>query len=208
MVVHTTDVLCGTNPEEGPRRLPGLLEPPELFHGGPPLRFPEGGWYLAYPPHSGDLGEPGKSRGSSSASGSRGVHGDAGGRSAIDESATGVIHKRPRGWSSGDRLRARVDNPERGRGQPEERRSGLTGIRTPEEAEPAVFEFIAGWYNTRRCHSALNVDRPSSMNRGTGVSTKTQAQTCPPKRGRSKRASVPGIKSHPLSSQLRDLRQC
>jgi putative transposase len=29
-------------------------------------------------------------------------------------------------------------------------------LRTPEEAETAVFESIVGWYNSRRRHSALN----------------------------------------------------
>jgi len=33
-------------------------------------------------------------------------------------------------------------------------------LRTPEEAEQAVFEFIEGWYNTRRRHSALNYHSP------------------------------------------------
>jgi len=33
-------------------------------------------------------------------------------------------------------------------------------LRTPEEAERAVFEFIEGWYNPRRRHSALNYDSP------------------------------------------------
>lgn len=33
-------------------------------------------------------------------------------------------------------------------------------LRTPEEAEMAVFEFIEGWYNSRRRHSALNYDSP------------------------------------------------
>src|SRR4030065_18276 len=33
-------------------------------------------------------------------------------------------------------------------------------FRSPEEAERAVFEFIEGWYNTRRRHSALNYNSP------------------------------------------------
>jgi putative transposase len=33
-------------------------------------------------------------------------------------------------------------------------------LRTPAEAEMAVFEFIEGWYNSRRRHSALNYDSP------------------------------------------------
>ena len=33
-------------------------------------------------------------------------------------------------------------------------------FRTPEEAERAVFEFIEGWYNTRRRHSALEYNSP------------------------------------------------
>ena len=35
-----------------------------------------------------------------------------------------------------------------------------TRLRTPEEAEGAVFEFIEGWYNPHRRHSALNYDSP------------------------------------------------
>jgi putative transposase len=33
-------------------------------------------------------------------------------------------------------------------------------LRTPEEAELAVFEFIEGWYNSRRRHSALDFQSP------------------------------------------------
>lgn len=33
-------------------------------------------------------------------------------------------------------------------------------LRTPEEAETAVFEFIEGWYNSRRRHSALKYHSP------------------------------------------------
>jgi putative transposase len=33
-------------------------------------------------------------------------------------------------------------------------------LRTPEEAEMAVFEFIEGWYNSRRRHSALDMKSP------------------------------------------------
>jgi len=33
-------------------------------------------------------------------------------------------------------------------------------LRTPEEAEMAVFEFIEGWYNSRRRHSALDMQSP------------------------------------------------
>jgi putative transposase len=35
-----------------------------------------------------------------------------------------------------------------------------TRLRTPQEAEMAVFEFIEGWYNSRRRHSALNYNSP------------------------------------------------
>jgi len=35
-----------------------------------------------------------------------------------------------------------------------------TRLRSPEEAESAVFEFIEGWYNPCRRHSALNYDSP------------------------------------------------
>jgi transposase-like protein len=34
------------------------------------------------------------------------------------------------------------------------------GLRTPEEAETAVFEFIEVWYNSRRRHSALDIQSP------------------------------------------------
>jgi putative transposase len=33
-------------------------------------------------------------------------------------------------------------------------------LHTPEEAEMAVFEFIEGWYNSRRRHSALDMQSP------------------------------------------------
>jgi putative transposase len=33
-------------------------------------------------------------------------------------------------------------------------------LRSPEEAEMAVFEFIEGWYNSRRRHSALDFQSP------------------------------------------------
>ncbi len=33
-------------------------------------------------------------------------------------------------------------------------------LRTPAEAEDAVFEFIEGWYNSHRRHSALNYVSP------------------------------------------------
>lgn len=35
-----------------------------------------------------------------------------------------------------------------------------TRLRTPEEAQAAVFEFIEGWYNPHRRHSALNYESP------------------------------------------------
>jgi putative transposase len=35
-----------------------------------------------------------------------------------------------------------------------------TRPRTREEAEAAVFEFIEGWYNSHRRHSALNYTSP------------------------------------------------
>ncbi len=35
-----------------------------------------------------------------------------------------------------------------------------TTLRTPREAELAVFQFIEGWYNRRRRHSALGYDSP------------------------------------------------
>jgi putative transposase len=33
-------------------------------------------------------------------------------------------------------------------------------FRTPAEARAAVFDFIEGWYNTQRRHSALNYESP------------------------------------------------
>ena len=36
-----------------------------------------------------------------------------------------------------------------------------TRLRTLQEAEMAVFEFIEGWYNSRRRHSALNYNSPA-----------------------------------------------
>ena len=52
MVIHTTDVLCGTKAEKGPPEASRLLEHSQLFHGGPPLRFPEGGgtWHTPLTP--------------------------------------------------------------------------------------------------------------------------------------------------------------
>jgi hypothetical protein len=66
----------------------------------------------------------------------------------------------------------------------ERRRSEKGGIRTG-------YESIEGGHDSRRPHSALNIDRRSSINRSTGVSTKTQARTCPPKRGSSTRCGLP-----------------
>jgi len=60
----------------------------------------------------------------------------------------------------------------------ERRGSEKGGMRTGHE-------FIGGGHDYRRPHSALNMDRRWSINRSAGVSTKTQAQNCPPKRGRS-----------------------
>jgi hypothetical protein len=68
---------------------------------------------------------------------------------------------------------------------PSERRRSEKGcIRTG-------YEFIERGHDSRRPHTALNVDRRSSMNRSTGVSTKTQARTCPPKRGSSSTSVCP-----------------
>ena len=161
------------------------------------MRFREGG-YRDTPLQTASLGASPRSAGRSSASGFRGLRGDAAGR--LPRSATGAIHKRPCGWSLGDRLRAHVDNPMRRRRQPQERRSGLSGIRTPQEAKPAGSESIEGGHDSRSRHSALNTDRLSSMNRSTGVSTKTQAQNCPPKRGRSTPRSRSGRASSFVAS--------
>jgi putative transposase len=58
-------------------------------------------------------------------------------------------------------------------------------FHTPEEAERAVFEFIEGWYNTRRRHSALHYNSPVQYESRYWGSTKTQARTSAPKRGNS-----------------------
>jgi transposase InsO family protein len=38
-------------------------------------------------------------------------------------------------------------------------------FHTQAEARPAVFEFIEGWYNTQRRHSALDYDSPIEYER-------------------------------------------
>ena len=43
-------------------------------------------------------------------------------------------------------------------------------FRTPGEAEPVVFEWIEGWYNTRRRHSSLGYRSPSEFERMHGES--------------------------------------
>jgi len=58
-------------------------------------------------------------------------------------------------------------------------------FHSPEEAERAVFEFIEGWYNTRRRHSALGYNSPIEYESRYWRSTKTQARTSAPKRGSS-----------------------
>jgi len=171
-------------PHEAPGNFPGWWSPPSSFMVGQQCVSERRG-YRDTPLQTGSLGASRRSAGRSSASGFRGLPGDAAGR--LPRSATGVIHKRPCGWSLGDRLRAHVDNPARRRGQPQKRRFGLSGIRTPEEAKPAGSESIEGGHDSRRRHSPMNTNHLSSMDRSTGVSTKTQAQNCPPKRGRSNR---------------------
>ena len=55
-----------------------------------------------------------------------------------------------------------------------------TRLRTPEEAERAVFEFIEGWYNLHRRHSALNYDSPmeyESKNLGVTQTTSPNLST-------------------------------
>jgi putative transposase len=55
-----------------------------------------------------------------------------------------------------------------------------TRLRTPEEAETAVFEFIEGWYNLHRRHSALNYDSPmeyESKNLGVTQTTSPNLST-------------------------------
>ena len=49
-------------------------------------------------------------------------------------------------------------------------------LRTPREARTAVFDFIEGWYNPRRRHSALDYESPlvfehQHANRGAGEGT-------------------------------------
>jgi len=38
-------------------------------------------------------------------------------------------------------------------------------FRTPKEARTGVFDFIEGWYNPRRRHSALDYDSPLAFER-------------------------------------------
>jgi putative transposase len=40
-----------------------------------------------------------------------------------------------------------------------------TSFRTPQEARAAVFDFIEGWYNSRRRHSALDYESPLTFER-------------------------------------------
>jgi len=42
---------------------------------------------------------------------------------------------------------------------------GRTRFRTHVEARSAIFEFIEGWYNPRRRHSALGYESPMSYER-------------------------------------------
>jgi len=52
-------------------------------------------------------------------------------------------------------------------------------FHSPEEAERAVFEFIEGWYNTRRRHSALHYDSPIEYeSRYWGVAEDTSPELC------------------------------
>ena len=125
-------------PRKGFQTVAGPLERSELFHGGPPVRFRRGRWYLDTPRTAGaSEHQAGRRRGHRHAVSVAPAVMLPTGRSP--KSATGVTHKRPCGWSFGDRLRAHVDNPERRRRHPEVLRS----------------------------------------------QTRTQAQHCPPKRGRS-----------------------
>lgn len=53
-------------------------------------------------------------------------------------------------------------------------------FHTPEEAEQAVFEFIEGWYNTQRRHSALHYNSPIEYeSRYWGVNEKTSPPSAP-----------------------------
>jgi putative transposase len=45
-------------------------------------------------------------------------------------------------------------------------------LRTPREARTALFDFIEGWYNSRRRHSALDYESPSTFEAKCGVTLK------------------------------------
>ena len=54
------------------------------------------------------------------------------------------------------------------------------------EARRAVFEFIEGWYNPHRLHSALGYHSPIHFERNNRREKKSQAKNCPRKWGRSR----------------------
>ena len=63
----------------------------------------------------------------------------------------------------------------------------LDRSRFPNQAQAriAVFDYIEGWYNRHRRHSALSYLSPVEFEAGTTLSPSTKALTCPPKWGNS-----------------------
>jgi transposase InsO family protein len=56
-------------------------------------------------------------------------------------------------------------------------------FKTQGEARMAVFDFIEGWYNPHRCHSALDYSSPIDYERSHSAEAVTAAQHRPPNRG-------------------------
>jgi putative transposase len=57
-----------------------------------------------------------------------------------------------------------------------------TSFRTPAEARPVVFQFIEGWYNPHRRHSAIDYLSPTGTKLFMLVPCNPQAPMCPLKR--------------------------
>lgn len=63
-------------------------------------------------------------------------------------------------------------------------------FRSHADARVAIFNFIEGWYNPHRRHSALGQQSPANYERRHPPTQETQALTCPLNRGNSKDCSV------------------